>query len=240
MSFGFILLRHVNSEKTNLYWQHSYDCIRKLYPETPIILLDDNSKPEFLTEKSLIHTTLVQSEFPGRGEVLPYYYFLKNKWFDTAIILHDSTFMNTPINTVVTNYKFLWEFEQEWDNPDNIRRVLQSLSNSQELLAFYDKHSEWKGCFGAMTIITHDYLQTIDSRYSITKLLDLVLNREDRMAFERVIACMLQFHHPRETLLGNIHAYLSTYGSWGYPYETYLQDKESLKSLPIIKIWSGR
>ena len=241
MSFGFILLRHVNSVKANLYWQHAHDCIRKFYPETPIIIIDDNSKREFLTEKTYSNTTLVQSEFPGRGEVLPYYYFLKNKWFDTAIILHDSTFLNMPLNTTVKNYKFLWEFDQsQWDNHDNIRRVLRSLSNSQELLEFYDKWSEWKGCFGGMSLITHDFLQKIDSRHSITKLLDLVLNREDRMAFERVIACMLQLHHPRESLLGNIHKYINVYGSWGYPYEAYLRDKESLKFLPIIKVWSGR
>ena len=241
MSFGFILLRHVNSVKANLYWQHAYDCIRKFYPETPIVILDDNSTSTFLTEKKLIHTTLVQSEFPGRGEVLPYYYFLKNKWFNTAIMLHDSTFLNMPINTTVTNYKFIWEFDQsKWDNHDNIRRVLRSLSNSQELLEFYEKRSEWKGCFGGMTIITHDFLQKIDNRHSITKLLDRIVNREDRMTFERVIACMLQFHHPRESLLGNIHMYVNMYGSWFYPYEAYLRDKESLKFLPIIKVWSGR
>ena len=38
-NFGFILLRHVNSEKTNLYWQESYRCIRKFYSNKIIINL---------------------------------------------------------------------------------------------------------------------------------------------------------------------------------------------------------
>jgi hypothetical protein len=240
MTFGFIILRHVNSTSSNLYWQQAYDCVRKLYPEEPIIMLDDNSRPEFLTEKVMSNTTLVQSEFPGRGELLPYYYFLKNKWFDTAIILHDSVFLHQHIDTHVTNYKLVWEFEHSWDNSNNIRRVLGSLDNSQELLEFYENKSLWRGCFGGMAIIAHDYLQKIDTRHSFAKLLEAIQNREDRMAFERVIACMLQIQNPRQTLLGDIHQYLSRYGGWGYPYSSYLRDKEHLSSFPIIKVWTGR
>jgi hypothetical protein len=240
MSFGFILLRHVNSTTSNLYWQHAYDCIRKLYPETHIVILDDSSQSEFLTAKALHNTTLVQSEFPGRGEVLPYYYFLKNKWFDTAIILHDSVFLHQPIDTQVTHYKFLWEFEQAADEPNYIRRVLEQLSNSHELLEFYANRPAWKGCFGAMTIIAHEFLQFVDSRYSFEKVLAAVHTRENRMAFERVIACMFQLHHPRETLIGNIHQYADRYGGWGHPYSSYLRNKDRLPPLPIFKVWSGR
>ena len=46
-SFGFILLRHVNSEKTNFYWQECYKCIRKYY-SNKIIIIDDSSKEEFI------------------------------------------------------------------------------------------------------------------------------------------------------------------------------------------------
>jgi hypothetical protein len=55
---GFIILRHVNNELTNNYWIHSYDCIRKFYPENFIIIIDDNSKYEYITEKNYIKQKL--------------------------------------------------------------------------------------------------------------------------------------------------------------------------------------
>jgi hypothetical protein len=38
---GFIILRHVNNETTNYYWQDCYNHIRKYYPENIIMIIDD-------------------------------------------------------------------------------------------------------------------------------------------------------------------------------------------------------
>ena len=43
MSFGFIILRHIRNESQNDLWIESYTCIRKHYPETLIMVIDDNS-----------------------------------------------------------------------------------------------------------------------------------------------------------------------------------------------------
>ena len=45
---GFIILRHVNIELTNYYWNYSYDCIRKYYPNNLIMIIDDNSNYEYV------------------------------------------------------------------------------------------------------------------------------------------------------------------------------------------------
>jgi len=76
MSIGFIILRHVISETTNRYWMLCYDCIRRYYPLHRIMIIDDNSNYEFVTNKTVTNTVLIQSEYKGRGELLPYYYFL--------------------------------------------------------------------------------------------------------------------------------------------------------------------
>ena len=47
-SFGFIMTRHVNSELTNKYWNHSLKQLRILYPETKIVIIDDNSNQEYV------------------------------------------------------------------------------------------------------------------------------------------------------------------------------------------------
>ena len=86
-SYGFIITRHVNSEKTNKYWNKCVRCIRKFYPLRKIIIIDDNSNYQYITEKQLYKTQIINSEYPGRGELLPYYYYLSNKLFDTAVII---------------------------------------------------------------------------------------------------------------------------------------------------------
>ena len=47
-SYGFIITRHVNSEKTNKYWNKCVRCIRAFYPLRKIIIIDDNSNQSFI------------------------------------------------------------------------------------------------------------------------------------------------------------------------------------------------
>jgi len=189
---GFIILRNVNSELTNNYWMHCYDCIRKFYPENAILIIDDNSNHKFIKEKELYKTTIIHSEYPKRGELLPYYYYLHNKLFDTAVILHDSVFINKEIDITVDKYKFLWEFDSKVQPQIEDERKMIKLFDDVELLNFYENRPAWYGCFGCMAIITHDYLTYINSKYDISKLLDCVLTRYNRCSLERVLACMLQ------------------------------------------------
>jgi hypothetical protein len=231
VSIGFIILRHVNNKKINTYWIKSYAHIRKYYPENEIVIIDDNSNYEFVTEENLYKTTIIQSEFPGRGELLPYYYYLKNKWFDIAVIIHDSVFINKYFDFHVDTYKMLWEFEHNWDKIKDETPMIQQF-NDTELLKFYQNTSLWKGCFGGMTIIRHEYLDLVNSKYNICTLLDLVKTRPNRKSFERVIAVLLQKNKPNvPSLLGNIHKYCP----FGASYES-----SNKKRLPIIKVWSGR
>ena len=95
---GFIILRHVSNPETDKYWNFCYDCIRKYYPENLILIIDDNSNYEYITDRPLYKTATINSEYHGRGELLPYYYFLHNKLFDTAVLLHDSAFINKYID----------------------------------------------------------------------------------------------------------------------------------------------
>ena len=230
-SFGFIILRHVNNELTNKYWIKCINSIRQYYPENNILIIDDNSNYEYITEEILYKTTIINSEYPNRGELLPYYYYLHNKLFDIAVIIHDSVIVNKYIDMRVEKYKFLWEFEHDWDQIEDERRMI-NIFNDLELKEFYENKDLWKGCFGGMAIITHDYLIYINKKYDISKLIEVVLNRYNRCSFERVIACLLQKEGNKETLLGNIHNYCN----WGISFD---QTKE-YNHLPLIKCWTGR
>lgn len=229
---GFIILRHVNSNLSNKYWICCYDCIRKYYPNNKILIIDDNSNPNYINcKKDLFNVSIINSQFHGRGELLPYYYYLQYRLFDTAVILHDSVFINQYIDFSVDKYKFLWEFEHYWDQIDDERRMID-IFKDPELLSFYENKSLWKGCFGAMTIIDWDFLYSVNNKYDISKLIDLITTRYNRCSFERVIACIFQKENEQQTLLGNIHRYIK----WDTPFE----EKEKYLHLPLLKVWTGR
>ena len=84
-SVVFIIIRHVNSEITNNYWIEAYMCIRNIYQDIKIIIIDDNSNYNYINyDFRLINTEIIQSEFTKCGELLPYYYFYKNKYAQKA------------------------------------------------------------------------------------------------------------------------------------------------------------
>ena len=75
------------------------------------------------------------SEFKKRGELLPYYYYLKYKWFDCAVIIHDSCFINKKLNIEIEDYISLMHFvKHSHDNIYNETRIIKSLNNYNGLL----------------------------------------------------------------------------------------------------------
>lgn len=232
---GFIILRNVINQKTNMYWKLCYKSIRKYYPDNKIMIIDDNSNYNFVDkdfEKEITNTVIFKSEYPGRGELLPYYYYLLNNLFEIACILHDSVFINSYIDFNIDKYKMLWSFNHEWDNETKEKEILKNIKNDS-LHKFYENKNNWVGCFGCMTIITHDFVKKLNDDYDIINLLNFIVNRDTRMSFERIFACMLQNSSSEKNVyLGNIHKYCK----WGVSFENI----NTLKELPIIKIWSGR
>lgn len=236
---GFIILRHVRNEVTNGYWIKCYKSIRKYYPDNVVVIIDDNSNYDYVTNindesLSLYNTHIIQSEYPGRGELLPYYYFIHyKKLFNIAVILHDSAFINQyiPDLDTVTSYKMLWEFEHDWDQIEDETCMIHRFQDDR-LTKFYEDKTKWTGCFGCMAVIQYDYLKYINKTYSIEKLLDCVKTRYNRSSFERVIACLMQLHVRVEPLLGNIHSYC--------PWELRIDQIDDYSHLPIIKVWTGR
>jgi hypothetical protein len=202
---GFIMLRHVSKEGFGQYWKYSYECIRKFYPENHILIIDDNSDYQFIDTKfqdNLYKTTIIQSEFEKRGELLPYYYYIKNKLFDIAVIIHDSLFINKYIDFYVNEFKLFWSICNRYDEnlfkrkksrnfEKKISELINHLDNSKELLELQQNKSLWAGSMGCMSVISHDFLISINDKYNFSKLLPHITSREYRMAFERVLAIML-------------------------------------------------
>jgi len=238
-TIGFIILRHVNSELTNNYWKESYKCIRKFYPNNKIVIIDDNSDYKLINEEEkLINCEIIKSEFPKRGELLPYYYFYKNRFFDKAIIIHDSVFIQKYINfnnDNNNNVKFLWHFRnRNYDDHENTKILISKLNNKDRLLDIYLNNGNWLGCFGVMSVIKHDFLKQIVDKYSLFNLIDYILCRNNRCSLERIFAVVCYSELSKnESYYGSIFNYIN----WGYTYNQYTNNKIEKD---IIKVWTGR
>jgi hypothetical protein len=240
---GFIILRHVNSKSTDLYWKECYKCIRKFY-DNPILIIDDSSNPVYLLETFPLKncTIIYDKDHKGAGELLPYYYFHKLKPFDTAVILHDSVFIKTRINfeeNFDNTIRFLWSFEHTWDDAmlETISDLITPLPHSDELVSLFHKKNEWKGCFGVMSVIHWNFLTTINERHALFEtLLPKITSRDHRKALERIVALLAYYNTStmKNEYFGNIHSYIR----WGTTFSDY--KSRSYINYPIIKVWTGR
>ena len=121
---GFIITRHVNTKIANEFWKRSYNFIRKHYPENLIVIIDDNSNQDFIThDKQVYNTIIINSEFNfNPGEYLPYYYLNKYHFFDKAIIVHDSMFINRKLDISIPNQE-ITDRRKKWkQNKPNYQR----------------------------------------------------------------------------------------------------------------------
>lgn len=266
--FGFIFTRHVNSTITNEYWKECIRCIRRHYPNNIIMVIDDNSSVEYITNDNvdLRNCFIIQSKYSSRGEILAYYYFHKYKLFDKAVIIHDSVFLQQNITQEiydVNSVKFLWHFKNHVDD-DLVREMhfvnqLRYNSNNRnnqneeeklsKLTNLYLQREKWLGCFGVMSVITYDFLDKLVKEYHIFNLLNVIRTRKDRCSFERIfsILCYVNndyfIQHTCPSIFGEIVSYSMLGTPFHYNYDTYLNDKKTFdmsKIIKITKVWSGR
>jgi len=251
--YGFIILRHVNSEKTNKYWNQNVKLLRTFYPDKKIVIIDDNSDNNFLNPfHDYKNVTIINSIHKKRGELLPYFYYLNNKFFDNAIIIHDSVFIHRRINfkkLIGYNVIPLWHFNPDQENISNTLRISNNLKNSfpinqklinkNELLQL--KHNKWYGCFGVQSFINHNFLKYLEMKYGISQMINSVSCRADRCCLERIFGCLFftEFNkiHNFKSIFGDI----MKYQKWGYTYEQYENDFKN-KKIPkyVVKVWTGR
>ena len=252
-TFGFIITRHVNSEKTNKYWNNCIKLLRTFYPYKKIVIIDDNSNYEYVRpDFNYKNIEIIQSEFPGRGELLPYYYYLKNKFFQNAIIIHDSVFFHKRVNFENLNgIKVipLWSFGSDTENVDNTLRIAKNLKNDilrtklkKEVNILGFNNDKWSGCFGVQSYINYNFLESINNKYGIINLLPVVNCRADRCCLERIFGAIFSSENPqillhRKSLFGDIMSYYK----WGYTFDEYVSNfKKGTIPRYVVKVWTGR
>ncbi len=199
------------------------------------MMIDDASDKDILHDMDMTNVTVIESEYPGAGELLPYYYLWKLKPFKKAIILHDSMFIKEELD--ISDSKFLWHFsDHRWDRTDLEVEMLLALKNRKILLDRYCRKDTWIGCFGAAMVIDVEHLSLIMENEGVEKLLPMIKGREHRMAIERVMALLMQVYGvTNSSIIGCIH---DMEGSFHYTMNDYI--KGNIPPMAVIKVWSGR
>jgi len=238
---GFIIVRCIQDKSTAKYWYKSYQSIRRLYPAVPVVIVDDNSNPLYINHKlqsQLTHCQIIQSEYPACGEILGYYYFLKHRWFQRAVVIHDSVFIRAHIDfQACSPVRFIWQIETKgFDDIELETELLQKIGGPY--LSMYENKDAWRGCFGVMAVIDHDFLINIRDMF---KVIGEIKTRRHRSCMERIFAVMC-FHHYPELLhhlsvMGDIHQYPL---AWGYMFTQYEKEERTRAFPAFVKVWTGR
>ena len=219
-NFGFMIIRHINSIETNIAYQECYNSIRKFY-ENLIVIIDDNSNTDFITPFETVNCIYIQSEFPKRGELLPYYYYIKNKYFDRMVVLHDSMKINKYIDfNNIPNYinvTRLFSFPNPAYTIDihYFRELCNYIKNGNLLYQYHITNiNKLIGCFGVCYIIDHKYIMELERKYNISNLINIIDTRLKRQTLERFLSCLIEMDrsnsknvkimNSRQDLLGSI------------------------------------
>ena len=245
----FIILRHVSTLTHDRYWKECYQSIRKFHPEVDIIIIDDNSSYPPDTKYVLYKCRIIDSKYPQRGEFLPYYYFYQLKLARKMVFLHDSVFIKDKIPGLeaVADYKFIWEFNLNHQHDNDIPPIIKKLNNGDVLLDFFSK-ATFKGCLGGMTVMTWSFLEKIEKTFNFFQIMiDNIVDRNTRMCFERIIACICTYLtglSTKSSIYGDIFEWcsmLNKYKKITLPtYEEYDHNRRHFNQFSIVKIGSSR
>jgi len=253
-NYGFIITRHVNSEKTNKYWNQCVKLIRIFYPFRKIVIIDDNSNPNFVNaDFKYSNLTIIQSEYHGRGELLPYVYYLKYKWFPNAVIIHDSLFIHfkIPFESLSIPVLPLWHHNYDKENIHNIIRLAAALTNNRilfkklkndNLIISFNKTDKFNLCFGGQCFIKLSFLELLENKYHISNLVHVIHNRTDRCSFERIIGLLFCQEYQELNSLGSLFGDIFNQSrAFHYTYDDYIIDLKNKKiKHSFVKVWTGR
>jgi len=253
----FIFTRCIKNDSHKELWKECLKCIRTYYKNEHIVIIDDNSNKMLIESLPndynwmLNNVTIIQSEFPGAGEILPYYYFYKLRFAKKAVILHDSMFIQQKIDeNIINNLQdmlFLWDFPItcKWLDDENYRNnfdfilysFLSKLNNNDDIITLYDSNN-WKGCFGTTGLVTLNFVDKIQNKYNFIESFKNINNRSERQLLERVISIIAI--HESNNNIDNISIFGSIFThpqAFGYSFENY---KYNPLNVPILKCWNSR
>jgi len=238
-SYVFVILRNIQKTSDNDLWLSAYQSIRQFYTNQ-IIIIDDNSTLNTFNGK-LVNTEIIQSEYNGAGEILPYYYFLKEKWADTMIFLHDSMVIHRLFTEDELDHEVVmhWYFNEKDAGIMKKSVALLSYLTKLKEIEDYVVNGEWVGVFGGTSIIDLSVVEMLEEKYKISNLVNFIRTRKQRQLVERVLGILLCYEKNVTSNFGDIHKYPKNFESNNL--QTSIHNiSQANYNTAIIKLWRGR
>lgn len=236
------ILRHVDSQETSMLWKSCFDSIRRFYPDTMIVILDNGSNLSFVdTLPPDQYSSILSSELPNGRLFVPYYYYLTYySEYKRAIILHDSTILQNKLSIdTISTIKYLWHFEtHQYDVKHIGHSILSALTNTTELHRLYDSN-QWQGCLGCMSVITGSFLQNLQAKYSLLSLQKTINSKEYACEFERIFSVLCTYEEPDLYTNASLFGDISTL-EWGLSYSKYISNIETYNKYTVVKLFAAR
>jgi hypothetical protein len=187
--------------------------------------------------------------------MLAYYYFYQMKIADTAIILHDSFWIQEPIPGLEAfrknphfRVRYLLHFSIGHHDLHQETVLLKTLQNAEGILHQYHQFPLQKyGCQGIQSVISHRFITEMQEKHRVFDLLPHILSRYHRMSMERVFAAICNYMCPELFDSSRVSVYGDFFENYVEKYEYteydfFLANREIIHSQkrPFIKIFSGR
>lgn len=220
---GFIVLTHARLPEHTESLINCVTSIRKHYPDqiaNPIVLLDDSSPipvPNSVLDIPGLKRVLVPDR--ASAEAAPFKYYLHNRFCEKMVFLHDSMILLKPLeNTDNENISFLWHFTNhrvhwsEITEPITAYNTIHDIVTHDDLInhlvkkymcknkdfsdyfnRIYYQKNLWVGCFGAMCLISHEFLVKMQDKTDLLSFLNIVDNRRYRCALESILSIAAQY-----------------------------------------------
>jgi hypothetical protein len=179
---------------------------------------------------------------------------LKNKWFENAVIVHDSLFFHKHIPFETFNFPVipLWHHPYDKEHLNNLLRISSVLKNNinvqQEIMGQdisilgITNKTQINLCFGGQCYINHSFLLLLEKKYNLSNLVNVIKCRRDRCGLERILGILFNIEYNKliqiKSLCGEI---LFHYKSFTYNFTNYISDFNKGKVPGVItKVWTGR
>lgn len=211
---GFIIPSYIATNEHSELLLLGISEIRKYYKSNKIVIIDDNSplsikKIPAIAEDANISVELAEYKC---GEMNPYFYYYSNKYFDRAVVIQDSFHLKRLLPGIYNiDINFIWFFRHHhnWRThraPLTEYNMINNIINhDDEILdliniglpdndfkkifsTLYFNKNEWNGCFGCMSIISHNFLVELQNKTSILDIIPHIRHKRDRMAMESIFA----------------------------------------------------
>jgi hypothetical protein len=258
---GYYIMTHIRDPVDAFCLERCINSIRLHDKNYNIVVVNDKSPLQDMFNKiKNAHANdqkiqfIVNTQYPGAGEIYPYWFNTQNRLFDVFVTLHDSMLLKRAIpGEVWEGHKcsFLWyfpKFQQMRHITDSLTNICENLSCGKQILNMYGQPNLWVGCFGSSMLIRQEFLDVLFSKYELDKLMNYIKNRTHRETCERIFGIIICselgrdvvknsslnkniFDYPKAYYIKNNHATL-TYNEFVSKYKDY-------KGF-MLKVWRGR